>query len=73
MACSEVEIQSQKIAAVANNICHLGNKGVIDKSIAKELYFKILEKLSKDFDANQLLGKEHITRVFVLLDLNCEL
>ena len=73
MACSEVEIQSQKIAAVANNICQLGNKGIIDKSIAKEMYAEILEKLKKDYKANSSLSKERLTRVFTLLDLNCEL
>ena len=73
IACSEVEIESQKIAAVANNICRLGNEGVIEKAIAKELYFEMLETLQKDYDANAPLGKERLTRVFTLLDLNCEL
>jgi len=67
-----VEIKSQNIAAVANNICLPGNDGAIDKCIAKELYFKMLETLEKDYDANVPLGKERLARVFTLLDLNCE-
>lgn len=73
IACSEVEIQSQRFAAVADNICQLGNEGVIEKGIAKELYNEMLEKLMKDYDTNENLGKERLTRVFTLLNLKCEL
>ena len=73
IACSEVEIQSQRFAAVADNICQLGKEGVIEKGIAKELYNGMLEKLKKDYDTNQPLGKERIARIFTLLNLECEL
>ena len=72
-ACSELEMQSQRLAAIANNICQLGNEGAIEKGIAKELYFKRLETLQKDYDTNEPLGKERLTRVFTLLNLECEL
>ena len=72
-ACSEVEIQSQRIAAVADSICQLGNDGVIEKGIAKGLYNNMLKKLSKDYENNEPLAGERLTRVFMLLDLECEL
>ena len=72
-ACSEVEIQSQRTAAVADSICQLGNEGVIEKRVAKELYNNMLKKLSKNYENNKPLAGERLTRVFILLDLNCEL
>ncbi len=72
-ACSEVEIQSQRLAAVADNICQLATEGIIEKPIARELRNKMLDKLTEDYDTNQPLGKERLTRVFTLLDLKCEL
>ena len=73
IACSELEIQSQRFAAVADSICQLGNEGVIEKDIAKKIYFKMLETLQQDYDTNEPLGKERLTRVFTLLNLECEL